>query len=59
MEVMVREEIVLQYGKGKRKHESQRAYDMFLGYALKLKEYEENVFICGERNSYSKTDWEP
>lgn len=27
-----------------------------LKYALKLKEYEENLYICGERNSYSKSD---
>ena len=27
-----------------------------LAYALKLDEYEENLSICGIRNSYSKTD---
>ncbi|WP_278840793.1 transposase [Holdemania filiformis] len=53
LEVMVREEITIRYGKGKRKHAIQREYDTFLGYALKLMAYEENLNIYGERNSYS------
>lgn len=56
MEVIIRENIQINYGKGKRKSEIQRYYDKLLEYALKLNEYEENLFICGERNSYSKTD---
>lgn len=56
MEVMVREGIPIQYGRGKRKTEWQQDYDEFLGYAMKLREYEENLFLCGIRNSYSKTD---
>ncbi|KAA4397649.1 transposase, partial [Bacteroides ovatus] len=36
MEVMVREGIPIQYGRGKRKTEWQQEYDEFLGYAMKL-----------------------
>lgn len=56
MEVMVREKIEIVYGIGKRKSVFQKYYDTFLKYALKLMEYEENIEICGKRNSYSKTD---
>lgn len=56
MELMVREKIEIVYGKGKRKLMIQRYYDQLLEYALKLDEYEENLSICGMRNSYSKTD---
>ena len=56
MELMVREEVEIAYGKGKRKSTFQKYYDKILKYALKLKEYEENLYICGERNSYSKSD---
>lgn len=56
MDIMVREEVEIVYGKGKRKSTFQKYYDKLLEYALKLKEYEENLYICGNRNSYSKTD---
>lgn len=56
MEVMVKENTEITYGKGKRKSLIQRYYDKLLTYAIKLDEYEENLFICGDRNSYSKTD---
>jgi len=44
------------YGKGKKKHFLQKKYDEMLEYFLKLKQYEEMLEICGDRNSYSKTD---
>ena len=44
------------YGKGKRKTSIQRWYDLFLGYYIKLNEYEYWLDIIGERNSCSKTD---
>ena len=56
MDIMLREEVEIVYGKGKRKSTFQKYYDKLLEYALKLKEYEENLYICGNRNSYSKTD---
>lgn len=56
MEIMVKEKIEIVYGKGKRKSTFQKYYDKLLEYALKLDEYEENLYICGDRNSYSKTD---
>lgn len=56
MEVITQEEIKLVYGKGKRKSGFQRFYDLFLGYYLKLTEYEFWLNIMGERNSCSKVD---
>ena len=44
------------YGKGKRKHYLQKEYDQMLDFYIKLMRYEEMLEICGERNSYSKTD---
>ncbi len=43
-------------GKGHPKHPLQKAYETIRDYQDKLKEYEEHLLICGERNSYSKTD---
>lgn len=40
MEVMVQNDITPTYGKGKRKTEIHRFYDLFLGYYCKLDEYE-------------------
>ena len=56
MEVMVRENIQIIYGKGHRKNEFQVWYDIFMQYALKLDEYEYWLEIIGNRNSCSKTD---
>ena len=56
MEVMVRENIRIVYGKGCRKNEFQVWYDTFMQYALKLDEYEYWLEIMGNRNSCSKTD---
>jgi transposase len=48
--------IVFNYGKGKRKSEEQKKYEMFEEWLDKLKIYEEHLNLLGERNSYSKTD---
>ena len=44
------------YGKGKRKHPVQRLFESLKEYQAKLEEYQKHLSICGERNSYSKTD---
>jgi transposase len=45
------------HGKGKRKDNLQRKYELFKEYISKLKEYATKIETCGEhRNSYSKTD---
>ena len=56
MEVIVRENIEIIYGKGHHKNEFQAWYDTFLQYAQKLDEYEYWLEIIGDRNSCSKTD---
>ncbi len=48
--------IIFVYGKGKRKSEEQRKYEMYKEWLDKLNSYEEHLNILGERNSYSKTD---
>lgn len=59
MEVMVNEDIEIVYGKGKRKTDIQRWYDLFLEYYVKLNEYEFWLHIIGEnRNSCSKNDYD-
>ena len=49
-------DIVFNYGKGKRKPEEQKEYEMFEEWLNKLNTYEKHLNIMGERNSYSKTD---
>ena len=44
------------YGKGKRKTQTQRDYELYKFWLDKLDEYEYHLEIMGERNSYSKTD---
>ena len=57
MEIMINNNIDIVYGKGKRKSDIQRWYDLFLEYYVKLNEYEFWLFIIGnDRNSCSKTD---
>ena len=56
MNYMVQNQIDLVYGAGKRKHDIQRRYEHILEYYIKLMKYEEMLEICGDRNSYSKTD---
>ena len=56
MEVIIREDIKIVYGKGHRKHDLQERYDRFVQYAQKLDEYEYWLSVIGNRNSCSKTD---
>ena len=50
------ENIVFVHGIGKRKTLLQKSIETLEGYLSKLKEYNQKIHICGERNSYSKTD---
>ena len=50
------EHISFVYGIGHRKSQLQRSIETLEGYIGKLKEYTKHLHICGERNSYSKTD---
>ena len=44
-------------GKGHKKSTEQKHYEELLGYLTRLKNYSEQIHICGdERNSYSKSD---
>ena len=43
-------------GKGKRKHPLQRSIEQLKEYQNKLQEYTQKLYVCGTRNSYSKTD---
>ncbi len=49
-------EIEFVYGKGKRKTREQRLYDQLNALAKTYKDSDERIRICGDRNSYSKTD---
>ena len=44
------------YGKGVRKTQLQRDYEAVTSYIAKENEYDMHLKICGNRNSYSKTD---
>lgn len=50
------EKIEFVHGKGKRKTELQRSVETLEKYLDKLKEYTKKIRVCGERNSFSKTD---
>jgi transposase len=50
------EKIEFVHGCGKRKTQLQRSMEKLEEYLNKLKEYTQKIHICGERNSYSKTD---
>ncbi len=50
------ENIVFVHGIGKRKTPLQKSIETLEGYLSKLKEYNQKIHICGERNSFSKTD---
>ena len=50
------EQIAFVYGIGHRKSQLQKSIETLEGYIDKLKEYTKHLHICGERNSYSKTD---
>ena len=56
-QIINQEGISFVYGKGKRKEELQRLFDVFEEYYQKMVEYKHHLEIIGERrNSYSKTD---
>ena len=50
------ENISFVYGSGHRKSQLQRSVETLDGYICKLKEYTKDLHVCGDRNSYSKTD---
>jgi len=50
------EKVEFVHGSGKRKTKLQQSIEKLEGYLNKLKEYTQKIHICGERNSYSKTD---
>ena len=50
------EQIEFVHGIGKRKTALQKSIETLETYIEKLKEYTKKIHVCGERNSYSKTD---
>ncbi|NLZ95995.1 MAG: IS1182 family transposase [Bacteroidales bacterium] len=50
------ENLVFVHGIGKRKTPLQKSIETLEDYLKRLKEYTKKLHICGERNSYSKTD---
>ena len=50
------ESVTFVKGKGKRKTQLQRHVEQVEEYLQRLKDYTDKIHICGERNSYSKTD---
>lgn len=50
------EGIAFVHGTGRRKTRLQKALETLETYIAKLKEYNKKLYVCGERNSYSKTD---
>lgn len=50
------ERIVFVHGAGQRKTRLQKSLETLETYIAKLKEYNKKLYVCGERNSYSKTD---
>jgi transposase len=50
------ENIIFVHGIGKRKMPLQKSIETLDEYLAKLKEYTQKIHICGNRNSYSKTD---
>lgn len=50
------EGIVFVHGTGRKKSLLQKSIETLEKYQDKLKEYTKKLYVCGERNSYSKTD---
>lgn len=50
------ENITFVHGRGKKKTAIQRSIETLEKYCNKLKEYTNKIHLCGNRNSYSKTD---
>ena len=55
-ELKQKENVVFVYGIGKRKTPLQKSIETLEDYLSRLKTYNQALHICGERNSYSKTD---
>lgn len=55
-QIKKKENISFVHGKGKRKTRLQRSIETLESYTEKLKEYTKKIYLCGDRNSYSKTD---
>ena len=51
-----KEQVVFVHGIGKRKTPLQKSIETLENYLDRLKKYNQEIYICGERNSYSKTD---
>ena len=54
--IMQEEGIVFVHGTGRRKTRLQKSLETLKTYIAKLKEYNKKLYVCGDRNSYSKTD---
>ena len=50
------EGIAFVHGTGRRKTRLQKSLETLETYIAKLKEYHKKLYVCGDRNSYSKTD---
>lgn len=50
------EGIAFVHGTGRRKTRLQKSLETLEIYITKLKEYNKKLYVCGDRNSYSKTD---
>lgn len=50
------ENVVFMHGIGKRKTPLQKSIETLEAYLARLKKYNQQIHICGKRNSYSKTD---
>ena len=50
------EGITFVHGTGRRKTRLRKSLETLETYIAKLKEYNKKLYVCGERNSYSKTD---
>ena len=50
------ENVVFVHGIGKRKTPLQKSIETLEGYLSRLKKYNQQIHVCGGRNSYSKTD---
>lgn len=54
--IAIEEGIIFVYGRGKRKTSIQKSIEKICDYINRLKKYTKDLYIMGERNSYSKTD---
>lgn len=50
------ENVVFVHGVGKKKTQLQKSIETLEDYLFRLKKYTQHIYVCGERNSYSKTD---